>query len=216
MTEQELIQRIAGEVVARIRAATVGRNTVPANVSARHIHLSQAHVEALFGAGHQLTPMKDLMQPGQFAARETVAVIGPKGSFPKVRVLGPARGDTQLEVSLTDARTLGVEVPVRLSGNIGGTPGIILEGPKGRITLPRGVIVAARHIHLHTADAERFGVKHGQQVRVRTTSGRPLTFDDVVIRVSDRFVAEMHLDTDEANAAAIRDGHLVELLPDCS
>lgn len=212
MTEQELVKLIATEVVARIKA-DAGPKRVVVNISARHIHLSQAHVEALFGPGHQLAKMKDLMQPGQFAAQETVRVVGPKGSFPKVRVLGPARGDTQLEVSLTDARTLGMDLPVRLSGNVEGTPGIVLEGPHGRVEIPRGVIVAARHIHLGTADAARFGVKHGETVRVRTTGVRPLTFDDVLIRVSDSFVAEMHVDTDEGNAAGLRDGDFVEILP---
>ncbi len=213
MTEEELIKAIATEVVARIKTVSEGKKQVVVNVSARHIHLSQEHVEALFGAGYQLTKLKDLMQPGQFAANEQVAVIGPKGSFPKVRVLGPARGDTQLEVSLSDARTLGLAVPVKLSGDTEGTPGITLEGPKGRITVPKGVIVAARHIHLSPADAERFGVAQGQKVRVRTTGGRPLTYDDVVVRVSPNFVAEMHVDTDEANAAAIKDGDMVEILP---
>ena len=209
MTEEQIVQLIAREVVDRVRAATQ-RKLLPVNISARHIHLSAEHVEALFG--RPLTKMKDLMQTGQFACNETVKVIGPKGSFPKVRVLGPARGETQLEVSLTDARLLGADVPLRLSGKIEGTPGITLEGPKGTVTIPRGVIVAARHIHLHTLDAERFGVKHGQQVRIRLTGARPLTFDDVVVRVSDTFVAEMHIDTDEGNAAAIRDGDLVEIL----
>jgi putative phosphotransacetylase len=211
MTEEQIVQLIAREVVARIKQAA-DRKTLPVNVSARHIHLSPAHVEALFGPGHQLTKLKDLKQPGQFACSETVAVIGPRGRFPKVRILGPARGDTQLEVSLTDARTLGMEVPVRLSGNIGGTPGITLEGPNGRITIPHGVIVAARHIHLGLQDAARFGVQHGQRVRVRTVSARPLTFDDVLVRVSEQYVAEMHVDTDEGNAAGINDGDLVEIV----
>ena len=211
MTEDELVELIAGEVVARIREAA-GRKLLPVNVSARHVHLSPQHVEALFGQGYALTKLKDLMQPGQFAANETVAVTGPRGSLPRVRVLGPARGDTQVEVSLTDARVMGIYVPIRLSGNIEGTPGVILEGPRGRITVPRGIIVAARHIHLGPADAERFGVKAGQRVRIRTTGARPLTFDDVLVRVSDKFVPEFHIDTDEGNAAAVRDGELVEIL----
>lgn len=182
------------------------------NVSARHVHLSQEHVEALFGAGHQLTVKKDLMQPGQYAAEEQVAVIGPKGSFPKVRVLGPARGATQVEIAMTDARTLGVEGIVRMSGNIAGTPGIILEGPKGRVEIKEGVIVAARHIHMTPADAEKYGVKDHQVVRVKTTGGRPLTFDDVIIRVNANFALEMHIDTDEANAAGLKDGAIGEIL----
>ena len=127
--------------------------TTVINVSARHVHLSPEHVEALFGPGHQLTVKKELMQPGQFAAEETVAVIGPKGSFPRVRVLGPARGKTQVEISATDARTLGVPAVVRLSGNVAGTPGVVLEGPNGRVELQEGVIVAQRHVHMTPADA---------------------------------------------------------------
>jgi putative phosphotransacetylase len=210
MTEDQVVQLIAREVVARIQGG--GKKLLTVNVSARHVHLSQRDVEGLFGSGYQLTKMKDLMQPGQFACNETVKVIGPQGVFPKLRVLGPARGDTQLEVSLTDARALGLEIPIRESGKIEGTPGITLEGPHGQITIPRGVIVAARHIHLGTGDANRLGLTHGQQVRIRTTSTRPLTFDDVIVRVSERFVPEMHIDTDEGNAAGILDGQLVEIL----
>ncbi|WP_374712074.1 phosphate propanoyltransferase [Symbiobacterium terraclitae] len=186
--------------------------TVIINVSARHVHLSPAHVEALFGPGYQLTVKKELMQPGQFAAEETVAVIGPKGSFPKVRVLGPARGASQVEISATDARTLGIPAVVRLSGNIAGTPGVILEGPKGRVELTEGVIVAARHIHMTPADAARYGVTDRQVVRVKTNGGRPLTFDDVIVRVRDDMALEMHIDTDEANAAGIKDGDIGEIL----
>jgi putative phosphotransacetylase len=214
MTEDQIVSLIAGEVVARIRAAARGdgRKLLPVNISARHIHLSAGDVAALFGRGHELTKLKDLKQPGQFACAETVAVVGAKGRFPQVRVLGPTRGETQLEVSLTDARFLGMAIPIRMSGNIAGTPGITLEGPAGRVTIPRGVIVAARHIHLGAADAERFGVKHGERVRIRMAGVRPLTFDDVLVRVSDQFVPEMHVDTDEGNAAGIRDGDLVEIL----
>ncbi|MBP2018626.1 putative phosphotransacetylase [Symbiobacterium terraclitae] len=186
--------------------------TVIINVSARHVHLSPAHVEALFGPGYQLTVKKELMQPGQFAAEETVAVIGPKGSFPKVRVLGPARGASQVEISATDARTLGIPAVVRLSGNIAGTPGVILEGPKGRVELTEGVIVAARHIHMTPADAAKYGVTDRQVVRVKTNGGRPLTFDDVIVRVRDDMALEMHIDTDEANAAGIKDGDIGEIL----
>lgn len=228
MTEEQLIQLIAREVVVRIRAAggpvpadptpasALGADQVILNVSARHLHLSPAHVEALFGPGYRLTRLRELMQPGQFAANETVAVIGPRGSFPKVRVLGPARDETQLEISLTDGRILGIDVPVRLSGRIDGTPGVVLEGPRGRVEIPRGVIAAARHIHLGPADAARFGVAQGQKVRVRAGGVRPLTFDDVIIRVSDRFVPEMHIDTDEANAGALKDGDRVQILSETS
>ncbi len=186
--------------------------TTVINVSARHVHLSPEHLEALFGPGYQLTVRKELMQPGQFAAEETVAVIGPKGSFPRVRVLGPARGKSQVEISATDARTLGVPAMVRLSGNVAGTPGVILEGPKGRVELEEGVIIAQRHIHMTPADAEKYGVTDGQVVRVKTRGTRPLTFDDVVIRVRDDMALEMHIDTDEANAAGLKDGDIGEIL----
>ncbi|MFZ5824876.1 MAG: phosphate propanoyltransferase [Bacillota bacterium] len=188
------------------------KRTVEINVSARHIHLSQAHVEALFGEGYQLTKLKDLKQPGQYAANEQVAVTGPKGSFPKVRVLGPARGETQLEISLSDARALGVPGVIRMSGKVAETPGIILEGPRGRLELTQGVIVAARHIHLTPADAERYRLTDGQVVRVRTSGLRPLTYDDVICRVHPTFALEMHVDTDEANAAGLKDGDSGEIL----
>lgn len=214
MTEEQVVALIVGRVIDQLKELEkqVDKKLVTINVSARHIHLSQEHVEALFGPGYQLTKLKDLQQPGEFASNETVAVYGPKGSFAKVRVLGPARRDTQLEVSLTDARTLGLPGMVRLSGKVEGTPGMTLEGPMGKVTVDKGVIVAARHIHMTPADAERFGVTNGQIVRVRTTGERPLTFDDVVARVSPTFALEMHVDTDEANAAGIKDGDLGEII----
>ncbi|HYF81117.1 MAG TPA: phosphate propanoyltransferase [Symbiobacteriaceae bacterium] len=212
MNEEQLVELIVKEVMAKLKDQPQQKREVVCNVSARHIHLSQAHVEALFGEGYQLTKLKDLMQPGQFACNETVAVIGPKGTFPKVRILGPARGDTQLEISATDARTIGVQPVVRMSGKVQGTPGFIIEGPKGRVTVEQGAIVAARHIHATPADAERFGVKDGQAVRVRKTGDRAVVFENVVFRVSPNFALEMHLDTDEANAAFIKDGDMLEII----
>ena len=214
MTEEQVVALIVNEVLNQVKEheKQMDKKLVPINISARHIHLSQEHVEALFGAGYQLTKLKDLQQPGQYACNETVAVSGSKGSFPKVRVLGPARGDTQLEISMTDARPLGVPGMVRLSGKIEGTPGFTIEGPKGKVTVDKGVIVAARHIHMTPEDAERFGVTNGQIVRVRTTGSRPLTFDDVVVRVSPTFSLEMHVDTDEGNAAGIADGAEGEII----
>ena len=212
MTEEKVVELIVREVMAKMNEGKGEKRQVVCNVSARHIHLSQAHVEALFGEGYQLTKLKDLMQPGQFACNETVAVVGPKSTFPKVRILGPARGDTQLEISATDARTLGVQPVVRMSGKIDGTPGLTLEGPKGRITIDKGVIVAARHIHATPADAERLGVTDGQIVRVRKVGERAITFDDVIFRVNPNFALEMHLDTDEANAGSIKDGDMLEIV----
>ncbi|GGG11741.1 phosphate propanoyltransferase [Paenibacillus abyssi] len=186
--------------------------TVPVGVSARHIHLSQEHVELLFGAGYQLTEFKPLSQPGQYAANEQVAVIGPKGSFGKVRILGPARKRTQLEVSRTDAFSLGINPPVRESGNIEGTPGITIQGPAGEVVIEEGVIVAARHIHFHTSDAERFGIKDKQLLKVKLEGERGLILDNVIARVSEDFALDMHIDTDEANAAGAKTGDTATII----
>ena len=173
-------------------------------VSARHIHLTKEHVETLFGAGHELTPKKDLSQPGQFACEEKVIVKGTRGEL-KMSVLGPVRKASQVEVSLTDARTLGVEALIRESGDIAGTNGVTLVGPCGEVTLTEGAIAAKRHIHMTPADAENFGVKNGDIVNVKVeTENRSLVFGDTVIRVSDKFALAMHIDTDEANAAGIK------------
>lgn len=185
---------------------------VPVGVSARHIHLSQEHVEILFGKGAGLTEMKPLSQPGQFAANETVEVVGPKGSFPKVRILGPARKRTQLEISRTDAFALGMKPPVRESGNIAGTPGMTIKGPAGEVTVEEGVIVAARHIHFHTSDAERWGIADKQRLRVRLGGERGMVLENVVARVSPDFALDMHIDTDEANAAGASTGDMAEIV----
>jgi putative phosphotransacetylase len=185
---------------------------VPIGVSARHIHLTQEHVEALFGPGARLTELRPLSQPGQYAARETVAVFGPTGSFPKVRILGPTRKATQLEVSRTDALALGLNPPVRESGHIDGTPGIRIVGPAGEVTVDRGVIIAARHIHFHTSDAARWGIADKQRLRVRVGGERGLVFDNVIARVSDQFALDMHIDTDEGNAAGVTTGDFGEIV----
>ena len=177
-------------------------NKVLVETSARHVHLTEEHIEALFGKGATLTHKKDLSQPGQFACEERVTLVGPKKSIPNVIILGPARSATQVEVSFTDARTLGVEAPVRESGDIAGSAGCKIVGPAGEIEITEGVIVAKRHIHLTPADAEAFGVADKQVVSVKIDSADRLTiFGDVVCRVSPKFAAAMHIDTDEANAA---------------
>ena len=169
--------------------------------SARHVHLTQADIETLFGAGYQLTNKKDLSQPGQFACEEKVTVIGPKGSL-KASILGPARPASQVELSLTDARTIGLAgVPVRESGDIAGSVGCVLEGPCGKVELKEGVIAAKRHIHMTPADAEVFGVSDKDIVNVKLDTARPLVFGDVVVRGSEKFALAMHIDTDESNAA---------------
>ena len=179
-------------------------NKVLIEVSARHIHLTREHVDILFGQGHELTVKKELSQPGQFACVEKVRVEGQKGAFPGVSVLGPERPATQLEISLTDARSIGVTAPVRESGDVTGSGGCKLIGPCGEVEITEGVIAAKRHIHVSTADAQAWGLKDRQVVSVKVeTCGRSLTFGDVFVRVSDKFVTSMHIDTDEANAAGI-------------
>ena len=168
--------------------------------SARHVHLTAESVEILFGKGHQLTNKKDLSQPGQYACEEKVLVKGPKGSL-KASILGPTRPADQVELSLTDARTIGVVVPVRESGDVAGSAGCVIEGPCGSVELKEGVIAAKRHIHMTTADAERLGVTDKEIVNVKLDTARPLIFGDVVVRVSDKFALAMHIDTDESNAA---------------
>jgi len=171
--------------------------------SARHVHLTEKTIEILFGAGATLTNKKELSQPGQFACEERVTLVGPKKSIANVIVLGPARSADQVEVSFTDARTLGVSAPIRESGDVKGSAGCTLVGPCGEVTIEEGVIVAKRHIHLTPADAEAFGVEDKQIVSVKIDSdGRNTILGDVVVRVSEKFAAAMHIDTDEANAAA--------------
>ena len=185
---------------------------VPVGVSNRHVHLAQKDFELLFGSGQNLTVKKDLSQPGQFAAEETVNLIGPKRSIPNVRILGPIRPQTQVEISFTDSFTLGVTAPVRDSGNLKDTPGIIIEGPKGRIEVTEGVIVAQRHLHLHTSEAEELGLKDQDCIQAKADGIRSVVFDQVLVRVGPKFKKDLHLDTDEANAAMLNNGDEVEVL----
>lgn len=187
----------------RARSTQKQERVVPIGISNRHIHLSQAHLDILFGKGYQLNVLKDLSQPGQFAAQETVTLKGSKGSLAKVRILGPVRKETQIEVSVTDCYQLGVKPVVRDSGQLDGTEGISIIGPLGEITTDKGVIVASRHIHFHTDQAQEWGLQDGQRVKVYVPCQRPVIFDDVLIRVSDNYKLEFHLDTDEANAALL-------------
>ncbi|MCF0109219.1 MAG: phosphate propanoyltransferase [Erysipelotrichaceae bacterium] len=172
-------------------------------VSARHIHVTDADLAVLYGEGYKLTPKKDLSQPGQFACEEKVTLVGPRGEM-KLSILGPTRKETQVELSLTDARTLGVKAAIRESGDTAGTCGITIVGPAGKVEAPCGVIAAKRHIHMTKADAAEFGVENGQIVNVKVeTDGRSLVFGDTVVRVSDSYALAMHIDTDEANAAGV-------------
>ena len=176
-------------------------NAVLVETSARHVHLSQADIETLFGAGHQLTVKKMLSQPGQFACEERVDVVGPKNTIKNVSVLGPARKASQVEVSLTDARTLGISVPVRESGDLAGSAPVKLVGPAGEVELTEGAIAAQRHVHLTPETAEKLGLKDKEIVMTKLDTPRSLIFDDVVIRVNPTFADAMHIDTDESNAA---------------
>ena len=189
------------------------KKEVLVEISARHVHVSEEHLEILFGKGYKLTPKKDLSQPGQYACEERVTVVGPKKELAGVSILGPCRKATQIELSLTDARAIGVKAPIRESGDIAGSGACKLIGPAGEVELLEGVIAAKRHIHMTTADAEKYGITDSQIVSVKIpTEGRALVFSDVVARVSDSYALAMHLDTDEANAAAIPGSCIGEIL----
>ncbi|MFJ2973292.1 phosphate propanoyltransferase [Kluyvera sp. NPDC087067] len=197
------------KIVARLHEAAP---TIPVGISNRHVHLAQQDVEALFGKGYTLTPLKPLRQPGQFAAEECVTIVGPKGSLKNVRVLGPTRPVTQLEVSRADCFTLGISAPVRESGQLEKAGDALLVGPKGHVDLHSQVICAWRHIHMSPQDARRLNVVNGQKVSVRSAGERQLTFDEVVVRVREDFALEFHIDTEEANAAGLKNGAQVTLV----
>ena len=189
------------------------KKEVLVETSARHVHVSREALDILFGEGYELTKKKDLSQPGQFSCEERVAVVGSKSSFPAVSILGPIRPATQVELSLTDARSIGVTAPVRESGDIEGSGSFKLVGPKGELEIECGVIAAKRHIHATPEDAEKYGLEDKQIVSVKIDSnGRKLIFDDVVVRVSPKFALAMHIDTDESNAAAATPGLMGEIL----
>ena len=196
---EDIVIRVVSQLGPQAAAPCPEGEPIPVELSARHVHLSEADALALFGA--PLTPARDLSQPGQFLCRERVRIIGPKGVMDNIAVLGPARGSSQVEISRTDARILGVDAPVRQSGDIDGTPGIILASQTGIVGLERGVIVAARHIHMTPADARRMGVQDNERVCVRVGGERPLVLEDVVVRVHENFRLSMHIDFDEGNSA---------------
>ena len=184
---------------------------VELEASGRHVHVTKDQALTLFG--HPLTPKRPLSQPGQFLANERVTVVGPKGEFQNVAVLGPERKEAQVEVSLTDARTLGIDAPVRLSGSVENSPGATLMTDRGRVQLRQGVIAAKRHIHLTPEDAARFGVKDKQVVKLQTYTARPVLFEEVAVRGSPKFASYVHLDYDEANACGFQKGDLGRILP---
>ncbi|MCH9654685.1 MAG: phosphate propanoyltransferase [Planctomycetes bacterium] len=197
LVRQALTQQLGGG------AATTGApNPLVVNISARHIHLSQEHLEVLFGKGAQLEVQKDLYQDGYFAATQTVAIVGPRRRMiPNVRVLGPCRGDTQVELAFTDTISLGLDVPIRISGDLEGTPGCVLMGPKGVVELDKGVIRAARHVHMSPADCAFYKCANGDQLHLRIESqGCTTVLEDVVVRENPEVKLEVHIDTDEGNA----------------
>ncbi len=195
----------------KLTDAVLSRIFVELEASGRHVHVTRQQAMTLFG--HGLTPKRELSQPGQFLSNERVTVVGPKGEFQNVAVLGPERPEGQVEISLTDGVALGITPPVRMSGSVKGTPGALLLGPEGQVELPQGVIAAQRHIHMTPEDAARMGVRDKQVVRVQAYTARPVVFEDVAVRVSPNFRTRVHLDFDEANACGFQKGDLGRILP---
>lgn len=213
--DDKIIAEIVSRVIAGIGGASTanGNDTVPVGVSNRHIHLSVSDLETLFGKGYELTPIKDLSQPGQFACKETLTIVGPSlRPIENVRVLGPVRKASQVEISRTDSFTLKVKPPVRESGDIAGSSPITIIGPKGVVTLKEGCIIANRHIHMSTDEGAAFGLSDGQYVDVEVSGERRTKFYDVQVRVHKDFRLEMHIDTDDANAAGIGNGAKVKIV----
>jgi propanediol utilization protein len=184
---------------------------IPVGVSNRHLHLSQADQDAIFGEGYQMTPIKDLSQPGQFACKETVTIVGPKGAIEKVRVLGPVRNKTQVEILTGDGFKLGVSAPARQSGDLTGTPGVTIVGPKGSVQIQEGLIVAQRHIHMTLQDAERYGVHDGEIVDIVVEGPRGGTYANVIVRANNSSALECHVDTEEANAMDIKSSTKIKI-----
>jgi len=212
--DRAAIEQIVRELVLKQVGGPPGKPEIVVSVSARHVHLTDEHVETLFGPGHKLTVMKDLYQEGFFAAEETVMVVGPtrRRMLPTVRILGPTRPRSQVELAFTDGISLGIDLPVRQSGRIDGTPGCVLVGPAGVVELKEGVIRAERHAHMSPADAAHYGVTSGDRMRLRVVSSCTTTFEDVLVRAEEKIKLEVHLDTDEGNAADIDHASSVELL----
>jgi putative phosphotransacetylase len=211
--DRAAIERIVREIVLKQVGGPPGKPELVVSVSARHVHLTDEHVEILFGPGHKLTVMKNLYQDGFFAAEETVMVVGPsrRRMLPTVRILGPTRPRSQVELAFTDGISLGIDLPVRLSGQIDGTPGCVLVGPAGVVELKEGAIRAQRHVHMSPADAAYYGVKTGDRMNLRIVSSCTTTFEDLVVRAEEKIKLEVHLDTDEGNAADLDHATSVEL-----
>ena len=208
---EELLRMIAA-AVSRVQNESGGPGAIPLGISNRHIHLSQQDLEKLFGAGYQLNNIKDLVQPGQYACKETLTICGPKGAIEKVRVLGPVRKQTQVEILAGDTFKLGVKGEVRMSGVLGGTPGITLIGPKGSVQIPEGVMIAQRHIHMLPQDAARFGVHDGQNVSLEIDGIRGGILRNTIVRVTGQSGLECHIDTEEANALGLDSSSTVKII----
>jgi propanediol utilization protein len=210
--DRAVVEQIVREIVLTQVGAPDGKSELVVTVSARHVHLTDEDVKTLFGAGHKLTVMRDLYQEGFFAAEETVMVVGPRRRMlPTVRVLGPTRPKSQVELAFTDGISLGIDLPVRQSGKIDGTPGCVLVGPKGVVDLTEGVIRAERHVHMAPADAEHYGMADGERMSLRVDSACSTVFDDLLVRVGKKIKLEVHLDTDEGNACDIDRARNVKL-----
>jgi putative phosphotransacetylase len=207
---EEIVRLIVEKLAETNQNATAEQpNAIPVGISNRHIHLSQKDVDKLFGHGYQLTKLKDLSQPGQYACKETLMICGPKSMIENVRILGPVRKQTQVEILQSDSFKVGVQAPLRLSGDLAGTPGITLIGPNGSVELAEGVVVAKRHIHMLPADAERLGVCDGETVTIAFTGERGGTLNNVIIRAVENSGLECHIDTEEANALGVKPGTTV-------
>lgn len=217
MLENNVLTNLIATILSKLtgfKYNTVHPNPIVVGVSNRHLHLSQQDLDTVFGQGYLLTLMKDLSQPGQFAAKETVTIAGPKGSIEGVRILGPCRKQTQVEIMRSDCFKLGLDAPLRESGSVAGSAPCTIIGPKGSVYIKEGVIVAKRHIHMSLSDAASYGLKDGQVVAFRSSGERSTVFDNVVVRASDRFSLEAHLDLDEANCADIKNGDPVYIVTD--
>ena len=211
MKETDLIRLITEQVLQELGEKN-NALTLPVALSNRHLHLSAKDLAVLFGQGYTMQKLRDLSQPGQYAAKETVTLVGPKGAIEGVRILGPVRKETQIELALGDGFKLGIAPPVRASGDIAGTPGCVIIGPKGVVSLERGVICALRHIHMSNAEAQRYGVRDTEMVKVKTEGLRSLIFDQVLVRVDPAFNLEMHIDIEEGNAAGLKNGDRVQII----
>lgn len=203
---------LVSNIVKRVIKIINSDKSIPVEASARHVHLSKEHIQKLFGKDYEMTKKKDLSQPGQFQYNERVNLIGPRGIIKGVGILGPAREQTQIELSKTDARTLGVDPPVRESGQLSGSDTLFIASEKSVVDAKESVIIAMRHVHMTPEDAVRFNVKDKQLVNVRVKGDRPIVFEDVVIRVNDRYKLSMHIDLDEANAVGYKNGILGEII----